>query len=389
MLLTRSASRRHVRADTSVVRGLAPSLPTTLRTPYLELDVDACVDRFAALAAAFGPTTVHYAVKANPHLTLMSALVAAGSRFDVASPGELDLCLAAGADPEHLVYSNPVKRGSDIAYAHRLGVRLFAADSFEEIVKLSVRAPGSDVLVRLATTGAGSDWPLSGKFGCLAEEAPTLLMEAAALGLGAAGISFHVGSQQRDPTQWDAPIAAAADVFRKLHREGLAPWLLDIGGGLPAAHEGVHPPLEMYRQAIARSLATHFGHDQPQLIVEPGRAVVADAGTLVAEVLSVTWRGGRRWVYLDAGVYTGLVETLEEAIRYRLQTDRDGAEQAPAVLAGPSCDSADVLYEKSPVLLPVTLAEGDQVRFLSAGAYTSSYSTVGFNGFEPLSTVLR
>ena len=389
MLLTRSASRCNGPADASVVREPAPGLPATLRTPYLVLDVDACVDRFAVLAAAFGPAAVHYAVKANPHPALVSALAAAGSRFDIASPGELDLCLAAGADPGHLVYSNPVKRGSDIAYAHRLGVRLFAADSFEEIVKLSVRAPGSDVLVRLATTGAGSDWPLSGKFGCLAEEAPTLLMEAAALGLGAAGISFHVGSQQRDPRQWDAPVAAAAEVFRRLRREGLAPWLLDIGGGLPAAHEGVHPPLDTYQQAIGRSLTAHFGHDQPQLILEPGRAVVADAGTLVAEVLSVTSRGGRRWVYLDAGVYTGLVETLEEAIRYRLQTDHDDAALAPAVLAGPSCDSADVLYEKSPVLLPVTLAEGDQVRFLSAGAYTSSYSTVGFNGFAPLSTVLR
>lgn len=354
------------------------------------------MSRFTALARCFGPESVHYAVKANPHPALIAALAGAGSRFDVASAGELDLCLAAGVDPAHLVYSNPMKRRSDIAYAHDLGVGLFAADSWEEIVKLSQAAPGSEVLLRLGTSGAGSDWPLSGKFGCSPEEAVTLLTLAAARGLGAAGIAFHVGSQQRDPHRWAEPIAAAAQVFGRLRDLGHAPWLLDIGGGLPAAHEGDHPTLDVYGRHINAQIERHFGADRPNVIVEPGRGIVGDAGTVVAEVLGVSWRGGRRWVYLDVGIYTGLVETLGECIRYRLETDRHLAYPGrghvvlgPAVLAGPTCDSVDVLYEKTPVMLPLNLAEGDRVRFASAGAYTTSYSTVGFNGFEPLATILR
>jgi ornithine decarboxylase len=332
---------------------------------------------------------VHYAVKANPHPALVAALARAGSRFDVASAGEVDLGVAAGVDPTHLLFSNPVKGRSDIRHAHCAGVRLFVADSIDEIVKLSAVAPGCDVLVRLGTTGVGSDWPLSGKFGCSAEESVALLVEAAASGLGAAGLAFHVGSQQRDPSRWEPPIAVAAEVFGQLRNRGLSPSVLDIGGGLPAAHEGEHPDLDAYCHSIDASIERHFGTQRPEFIVEPGRGIVGDAGTLVAEVLGVTWRGGRRWVYLDVGIYTGLVETLGEAIRYRLDTDLEDSELEPAVLAGPTCDSADVLYEKTPVMLPVTLAEGDEVRFGSAGAYTSSYSTVGFNGFAPLATILR
>ena len=146
--------------------------------------------------------------------------------------------------------------------------------------------------------------------------------------------------------------------------------------------------LQTYVDTIHQALGDYFAEPRPRLIIEPGRGVVGDAGVLVTEVVGVSWRGGRRWVYLDAGIYSGLVETLGEAIRYRLTTDRDGDERGPVVLAGPTCDSVDVLYEQTPALLPLTLREGDQVTFCSAGAYTTSYSTVGFNGFAPLATVL-
>ncbi|MET0692423.1 MAG: type III PLP-dependent enzyme [Propionibacteriaceae bacterium] len=360
----------------------------TARTPYLMLDVDLALSRYRTLRNAFGPRAVHYAVKANPHPALVTALADAGGRFDVASSGEVDLCLAAGADAAHLVYSNPMKRRSDIEYAYGRGVTLFVADSLDEVIKLSTAAPGSDVLIRLATSGSGSDWPLSGKFGCSVDEAVALLTEAGARGLGAAGLAFHVGSQQRDPQRWDPPVAAAATVFGRLRQRGLSPWLLDIGGGLPAAHEGDHPAPDAYPAAIGAAIRRHFPGWRPEVIIEPGRGIVGDAGTIVSEVLGVTWRGGRRWVYLDVGVYTGLVETLGESIRYRLETDHTGADLGPAVLAGPTCDSVDVLYENVPVMLPLSLTEGDQVRFTSAGAYTTSYSTVGFNGFAPLATYL-
>jgi ornithine decarboxylase len=362
--------------------------PVPAATPYLDLDVPAAVTRFRRIRATLPGTAIHYAVKANPEPRLLAALVAAGARFDVASPAEVVASLEAGAAPADLVYSNPVKRRDDITFAARLGVRLFAVDSPEETRKVADAAPGAAVLCRIVTSGQGSDWPLSRKFGCSTDEAVGILREAATLGLEPAGVSFHVGSQQRDPAAWDSPIAAAARVFTALRAEGLDPWLLDIGGGFPAHLEDGCPPLPCYGAAIERSLRRHFGVRRPQTLAEPGRAVVADAGTLVSTVIGVVRRGGTRWVFLDAGVFTGLVETLGEAIRYRLRTTADGGPTGPCVLAGPTCDSADVLYERVPVQLPLALGEGDEVRLLSTGAYTTCYSTVGFNGFAPLPTRL-
>ena len=358
------------------------------RTPYLDLDVAAAVTRYRRLGAALPGTRLHYAVKANPEPALLAALTRAGSRFDVASPAEVVAALEAGAAPGGLVYSHPVKRREDVAFAARLGVRLFVVDSLDETHKVAATAPGASVLCRIATSGAGADWSLARKFGCPPAQAVHLLRTAAATGLEPAGVSFHVGSQQRDPEAWDAPVAAAARVFAALGVRDHSPWLLDLGGGFPAHLEGGCPPLAAYGAAIERQLRRHFGADRPQTLAEPGRAVVADAGTLVSTVVAVVRRGGARWVYLDAGVFTGLVETLDEAIRYRLRTSADGGPTGPCVLAGPTCDSTDVLYERVPVQLPLALAEGDTVRLLSAGAYTTCYSTVGFNGFAPLATRL-
>lgn len=365
----------------------------TVGTPRLELDVQVAVDRLRALAAALPGSAVHYAVKANPHPELLARLAAAGCRFDVASPDEVRAALRAGADPAELVYSNPVKRRDHVAEAAAMGVRLFVVDSLPETVKVAEAAPGSQVLCRLVTSGEGSDWPLSRKFGCSTYECVEVLLTARHLGLEVAGLSFHVGSQQRDPEAWGAPIRTAARIFSLLRNSGLDPWLLDLGGGFPASYDEGCRPIAAYGAAIESQLADAFGDWRPETIVEPGRGVVGDAGTLVTTVIGVVHRGGVRWVFLDAGVFTGLVETLGEAIRYRLSTTADvgtpdgDVATGPCVLAGPTCDSADVLYEHRMVDLPVTLAEGDEVRLESAGAYTSSCSSAGFNGFAPLPTV--
>ena len=357
-------------------------------TPYLALDVDVAVANARALAEVLPGTGVRYAVKANPHPALLASLAAAGCGFDVASPAEVSLALDAGAHAGDLVYSNPVKRRDDVASAHARGVRLFVVDAPGEVRKVAEAAPCASVLCRLVTSGAGSDWPLSRKYGCSTSEAVEILRGAAELGLDAAGTAFHVGSQQRDPAAWSAPVQTSAQVFTALRRDGLRPWLLDLGGGFPAHHDGVHPDLPSYGTAIRSALRAAFGDDVPSTVVEPGRGLVGDAGVLVASVIAVLHRAGTRWVFLDAGVFTGLVETLDEAIRYRITTSADGGPTGPAVLAGPTCDSADVLYQDTPVDLPLSLAEGDTVRLHSAGAYTSSYSTVGFNGFAPLPTHL-
>jgi ornithine decarboxylase len=360
-------------------------------TPYLALDLATAVRRFRMLARTLPGTAVHYAVKANPHPALLAALAGAGCRFDVASPTEVRASLRAGAVAGELVDSNPVKRREDIEEAAALGVRLFVVDSLEETRKVAEAAPGSEVLCRIVTSGEGSDGPLSRKYGCSAPQAVEILAEADRLGLAAAGISFHVGSQQRDPGAWASPVAAAARVFTALGERGIRPWLLDLGGGFPAHLEDGAPPLAAYGASVELALRRAFddaGPPRPRTLVEPGRSIVGDAGAVVASVVAVLHRGDTRWVYLDAGVFTGMVETLDEAIRYRLATSSDGGPTGPCVLAGPTCDSADVLYEKRMVPLPLALAEGDRVVLRSAGAYSTCYSTVGFNGFDPMPTVL-
>ena len=369
----------------------APSeteMTATTETPFLHLDPAVVSRQYADLASALPGTAIHYAVKANPHPDVLRTLVDVGAGFDVASPAEVVACLDAGASPDQLLYSNPIKRRSDLRAAVDLGVRLFVVDCMPEMLKIVDEAPGASVLCRILTSGNGSDWPLSRKYGCSPDAAVEILTAAENLGLSVAGVSFHVGSQQRDPGAWRAPIVATGEIFTRLEARGIKPWLVDLGGGFPARLEGDQPSLTAYGDVIRDQLQRTFGDHQPHTAVEPGRSIVADAGVMHTTVVTVCWRGGRRWVYLDAGVYSGLVETLDEAIRYRISTDHDGMPDGPVVLAGPTCDSADVLYEKNPVHLPLALKEGDRVRLHAAGAYTSCYSTVGFNGFPPLPTQL-
>lgn len=377
---------------------VSPQAPTTATTvvptattprgatPRLDLDVRAAVTAYRNLVAALPGTAVHYAVKANPDPVLLRVLHLAGASFDVASPAEVRACLAAGARADDLVLSNPVVRRADLEEMAGLGVRLIVVDSPQAVVKVAAVAPDASVLCRLVTSGEGSDWPLSRKYGVCVAEAVEVLTLADQLGLDAAGVSFHVGSQQNDPTAWQQPIAAAARVFGALRGRRIFPRILDLGGGFPARLSGEEPDVWTYGQVIRSALAAVFGDDPPRTIIEPGRGVVADAGVLVSTVVDVVERGGARWVFLDAGVFTGLVETLDEAIRYPVTTSRDGGPVGPCVVAGPTCDSVDVLYQQ--VQLPLDLTEGDEVRFHGAGAYTTCYSTVGFNGFPPLPTVL-
>ncbi|MFI6484844.1 type III PLP-dependent enzyme [Nonomuraea sp. NPDC050663] len=350
-------------------------------TPVLVLDLHVVAERLNEFTRTFPGVTCYYAVKANPQPEIVELLVRHGASFDVASTAEIDLCLAAGAAPETLSYGNPAKKARDIAYAYSRGVRLFVFDSPQELEKLAEHAPGAQVFCRIAATSAGALWPLGRKFGCPPEQAASLLRKAFDLGLVPVGISFHVGSQQLDPTSWEAPIAAAAQAFADC---GLPMRLLNMGGGLPARYQGEQPPMSAYGEAILASVARHFPGFAGELAMEPGRCLVADAGVLRTEIVLVSdERSKDRWIYLDIGRFGGLAETEGEAIRYRVSTALDGGPEGPAVLAGPTCDSADILFERAPYTLPLGLTAGDHVDILSAGAYTTSYASICFNGFTP------
>ncbi|MGA2088592.1 MAG: type III PLP-dependent enzyme [Stellaceae bacterium] len=358
-------------------------------TPCLIVDLDIVTQAYKLLRRYLPLARVFYAVKANPAPEVVGALKDLGSSFDVASRNEIDLCLGRGVAPDNVSFGNTIKKERDIAYAYEKGVRLFAFDSQAELEKLSRTAPGARVFCRILVECTGADWPLSRKFGCAPEMAVELLRQARDMGLDPYGVSFHVGSQQTDLSQWDSAIGRAAKMFSALAETDINLRMVNVGGGFPAKYRGDVPAVVNYANAVMAAMTAHFGNNLPEMIIEPGRSIVGDAGVIQSEVVLISRKSAndpKRWVYLDVGKFGGLAETMDEAIKYRIKTPADGGPRGPVVIAGPTCDSADILYERTVYRLPLDLKVGDRVEILSTGAYTSSYSTVNFNGFAPLKT---
>jgi len=355
--------------------------------PCVVVDLEVVRDNYRRFSRALPDTRVFYAVKANPAPEILRLLTLMGSCFDAASVQEMEMVLAAGATADRISYGNTIKKERDVARAFELGVRLFAVDCVAEVEKIARVASGSKVFCRILCDGAGAEWPLSRKFGCVPEMAPDVLEHAHRLGLEAYGVSFHVGSQQADVMAWDQALGSAANIFRQCAERGINLSMVNLGGGFPTRYLKDIPEVGTYGDAIFRSLSRHFGNRMPETIIEPGRGMVGNAGVIETEVVLVSKKAENddvRWVYLDIGKFNGLAETMDEAIRYPIRSDRDHDEKVPCVLAGPTCDSVDVLYEKEPYLLPFSIEIGDKLLIEGTGAYTTTYSAVAFNGFPPL-----
>jgi ornithine decarboxylase len=355
--------------------------------PCVVVDLDVVEDNYRAFARSLPDTRVFYAVKANPAPEVLRLLTKLGSCFDTASVQEMEMVLAAGATADRISFGNTIKKERDVARAFELGVRLFAVDCKAEVEKVARVAPGSKVFCRILCDGAGAEWPLSRKFGCVPEMAADVLEHAHRLGLEAYGVSFHVGSQQGNTEAWDQALASSSAIFRECAERGIQLSMVNLGGGFPTKYLKEVPGVESYGKSIFRALSKHFGNRLPETIIEPGRGMVGNAGIIETEVVLVSKKSEDddvRWVYLDIGKFGGLAETMDESIRYPIRSDREGDDTAPCVLAGPTCDSADVLYEKVPYLLPVSIEIGDKLLIEGTGAYTTTYSAVAFNGFPPL-----
>jgi ornithine decarboxylase len=361
--------------------------------PCMVLDLEVVRDNYAKFARALPDTRVFYAVKANPSPEVLKLLADLGSCFDTASVVEIQLALDAGATPERISFGNTIKKERDIARALELGVRLFAVDCEAEVEKIArakalTGAEDVKVFCRILCDCAGAEWPLSRKFGCVPEMAIDVLEHAHRLGLEAYGVSFHVGSQQRNTESWDVALASASAIFRECAERGIHLSMVNLGGGFPTKYLKSVPAVEAYGESIFRALSKHFGNCLPETIIEPGRGMVGNAGVIESEVVLISKKSRDedevRWVYLDIGKFGGLAETMDESIRYPILTDHDGDRKVPCVLAGPTCDSADVLYEKDPYFLPFSLEIGDKVLIEGTGAYTTTYSANHFNGFPPL-----
>tara|TARA_Y100001933_G_scaffold257883_1_gene304973 strand:+ start:2709 stop:3872 length:1164 start_codon:yes stop_codon:yes gene_type:complete len=360
----------------------------TQETPFLVVDRATVGEAYDELAAAFPFAGIYYAVKANPAPEIIELLRDRGANFDIASIYELDRVLGLGVTPDRVSYGNTIKKARDVRYFYERGVTLFATDAEADLRNIAKAAPGARVYVRILTEGTQTaDWPLSRKFGCQTDMAMDLLILARDLGLVPYGVSFHVGSQQRDIGAWDAAIAKVKVIFERLRDEdGIELKMINLGGGFPANYLTKTHTLKTYAEEITRYLRDDFGDTLPEIVLEPGRSLLANAGVLVSEVVLISRKsrtGLHRWVYVDVGKFSGLIETLGEAIKFPVHTDKQG-ELEDAVIAGPTCDSADILYEDHKYPLPLNLAIGDRLYWFSTGAYTTSYSAIEFNGFPPL-----
>ena len=360
----------------------------TKETPFLVVDTATVERQYDELVAAFPFAKVYYAVKANPAPEIISLLHKRGSNFDIASIYELDRAMGLGVPAENISYGNTIKKSRDIRYFFDKGVRMFATDSEADLRNIAKAAPGARVYVRILTEGTQTaDWPLSRKFGCQTDMAMDLLVLARDLGLEPYGVSFHVGSQQRDIGTWDAAIGKVKLIFERLREEdGIVLKMINMGGGFPANYVTRTNDLATYAEEITRYLEEDFGDDMPEIVLEPGRSLVSNAGILVSEVVLISRKSRtslNRWVFTDVGKFSGLIETLGESIKFPIYTEKKG-ELEEVVLAGPTCDSADIMYEDHKYPLPLNLSIEDRLYWFSTGAYTTSYSAVEFNGFPPL-----
>ena len=361
------------------------------QTPFVVVDLEIIKKRFMDIKKAFPYAKIYYAIKANPAKEIIELLRDLDSCFDIASIYELDHVLSLGVTPDRISYGNTIKKAKDIAYFYEKGVRLFASDCEDDLRMISENAPKADVFIRILTEGSHTaEWPLSRKFGCHADMAVELLMLAKELELKPRGISFHVGSQQKDISAWDSAIGKVRFIADRLKEQGdIDINLINMGGGLPAHYFNKIHELPKYGKSIQHYLEEDFGtgDELPEIIIEPGRALVGDAGVLVSEVVLVSRKSRdalNRWVFLDVGKFGGLIETLDESIRYPIYLETDAGEAEDVILAGPTCDSMDILYEDHKYALPLDLKPSDRIYWFSTGAYTTTYCSIEFNGFPPL-----
>ena len=362
-------------------------------TPLLILDLKKIAVKYDELALSMSRAKIYFAMKACPNPEVLTLLYEKGSYFDVASVYEIDQLLALNIPAERMSYGNPIKKAKDIAYAHKVGIRLYTSDSLPDVEKLAEHAPGAMVNFRILLDGSGADWPLSRKFGAHPDMVYHLIKKAKELGLDPYGIAFHVGSQQRDIGQWDGAIAHVKYLFDALKSDDIQLRCINLGGGFPAHYLKPTKEVPEYARNIIKYIEEDFPANHLDLIIEPGRSMTGDAGVIFTEVVLVSRKSEQdevRWVFLDVGKFGGLIETMDEAIKYPILTERyldienQEEEGSEVILAGPTCDSADILYENFKYRLPDDLKEGDRLLILTTGAYTMSYSAVCFNGFPPL-----
>jgi ornithine decarboxylase len=336
-------------------------------SPLLLLDCAVVRRQYRALQAALPGVRLFYALKPLPHPAVVAELRDLGGCFDVATTGEIKLIRAAGVTADRCIHTHPIKTDADIRAALRFGIRTFVADNPDELRKFVPYRKRAELLLRLSFRDPTAVVDLSRKFGCEPAAVPPLLALARELGVNVRGFSFHVGSQVAEPKKYVEAIGVCAELIAQAHAGGHDELdLLDIGGGFPIAYGGEVPPIREFCRPIRAALKTL--PRGVRVIAEPGRFIAGPAGTAVASVVGRAQREGRWWYYLDDGMYGSYNGQLYDHACYPIEVPRRKGAVHPSVLAGPTCDSIDVVREDIP--LP-ELQIGDLVVGRMMGAYTA------------------
>ena len=351
-------------------------------TPFFLLSKHGLINRLAEFCSLFPGAAIHYALKANSEPEVLAVLANAGCGFEAASRYELDLLRPARVPADKIIYGTSIKPLSHIACFFERGIDRFAVDCLSELEKIAAAAPGARVYARLAVNDAGSVFKFSEKFGTDKANATALLQQAAKLGFRPYGLSFHVGSQARNAGAWASALKDVRDVMRALERSNVRIETLNIGGGFPCQYASSE-----FAPTLQEISARFYDEMQtlpytPELILEPGRGLIAEAAVLVTSVIGRVERGEQTWLFLDAGVYNGLFEAMayQGSTRYPIDSVRlsNASGEALFALAGPTGDSPDIITREA--LLPRDTDVGDRLIIRNAGAYTLSV-TSRFNGF--------
>jgi len=347
-------------------------------TPFLICDLEIIRQNYHRISKSISNVEVFYAMKANDHKEITSTLLAEGASFEIASEGELNQMKEFKVPPKRIACFNPVKQASFIRSLRDYGVKLLAFDSTSEVDKIFENAPESELLLRLQVDNEGSDWPLTNKFGVDVSEALEILKYARQKKLSVTGLTIHVGSQCLNKNNWLKALVICEEVMQEAKKIGFDFSIMSLGGGLPAQHTKPIPSVEEIGETINSFLESRFlsSRDDFRITIEPGRGLVGDSSIMVSSVVGVAKRGSENWVYLDVGVFNGLMETIE-GFMYELKTSSSADEQITTI-AGPSCDSVDVMFKD--ILFP-KVDVGDKVYIINAGAYTTVYAS-RFNAFE-------
>ncbi|HWG68518.1 MAG TPA: type III PLP-dependent enzyme [Steroidobacteraceae bacterium] len=350
-------------------------------SPLFVIDVERIRRQYRRLAAALPGVDLHYALKPLPHASVIDALRAEGAFFDLATNGEVELVRRSKVAPERCIHTHPIKRDSDIRTALAFGVKRFVIDNPDELRKFAKFRNRSSVLIRVSFRSPDARCDLSRKFGAEPQAVPDLFRLAAELRIKVDGLSFHVGSQAADPAKFVEAIAACTGLVRDAAESGHTPGILDIGGGFPVDYLQPCMPIEEFCAPIVKALATLA--PTLRIIAEPGRYISAPAAIVATSVMGRALRDGRWWYYLDDGLYGSFSGQVYDHGTYPVEALVADGKTYPSVLAGPTCDSIDVIEEG--LELP-QLNVGDLVVGRQMGAYTWA-SASEFN-FFPRPTVL-